>query len=125
MNNFITVLHRADSRTLTCLIYSKIINYWCEYDLDRNYGRYGDLAQLLVLDPRDEWWIRGADFPRLQLLSAGMVILVLMLVWEADWTIWREIWIVGLIAAIAYQLKMVLPYTFIWKNRSKGQTRTA
>ncbi len=71
------------------------------------------------LIPRDEWWIRGADFPRLQLLSAGMVILVLMLVWEADWTIWREIWIVGLIAAIAYQLKMVLPYTFIWKKQVK------
>jgi len=71
------------------------------------------------LIPRDEWWIRGADFPRLQLLSAGMVILVLMLVWEADWNIWREIWIVGLIAAIAYQLKMVLPYTFIWKKQVK------
>lgn len=69
------------------------------------------------LIPRDEWWIRGADFPRLQILALGLVVLVAYLFWDAAWTLSREIILAGLIAAIAYQLKMVLPYTFLWKKQ--------
>lgn len=77
------------------------------------------------LIPRDEWWFRGADFPRLQILALGLIALVLMLVWDTPWDWLREVILVGLIAAVAYQLKMVLPYTFVWKKQvktvSKGQ----
>src|SRR5690606_3708443 len=34
-------------------------------------------------------------------------------------TWWNQLLFVGLIAALAYQLKMVLPYTFIWKKQVK------
>lgn len=71
------------------------------------------------LIPRDEWWFRGADFPRLQILVLGFCAFVLLLIWDSPWDIWREILLVALIAALAYQLKMVLPYTFIWKNQVK------
>lgn len=71
------------------------------------------------LIPRDEWWIRGADFPRLQILSIGLVVLLLLLFWDAPWGLLRELILLGLIAAIAYQLKMVLPYTFVWKKQVK------
>lgn len=71
------------------------------------------------LIPRDEWWIRGADFPRLQLLSIGLIALILLLIYPADWDVMREVIFVGLIAAIAYQFKMVLPYTFVWKKQVK------
>ncbi len=71
------------------------------------------------LIPRDEWWIRGADFPRLQILVLGLIALVLLLVWDQPWDLWREIVFTALIAALAYQLKMVLPYTFIWKKQVK------
>lgn len=71
------------------------------------------------LIPRDEWWFRGADFPRLQILILGIVAFVLLLIWDAPWDLWREIILIGLIAALAYQLKMVLPYTFIWKKQVK------
>lgn len=71
------------------------------------------------LIPRDEWWFRGADFPRLQILILGVVAFVLLLIWDAPWDLWREIILIGLIAALAYQLKMVLPYTFIWKKQVK------
>ncbi len=71
------------------------------------------------LIPRDEWWIRGADFPRLQILVLGLIALVLLLVWEQPWNLIREIIFIGLIAALAYQLKMVLPYTFLWKKQVK------
>lgn len=71
------------------------------------------------LIPRDEWWFRGADFPRLQILVLGIIAFILLLVWDSPWDIWREIIFIGLIAALAYQLKMVLPYTFIWKKQVK------
>lgn len=71
------------------------------------------------LIPRDEWWIRGADFPRLQLLVLGFFALILLFIWDAEWDFSREILVLGLIAALAYQLKMVLPYTFIWKKQVK------
>ena len=70
--------------------------------------------------PRDEWWFRVADFPRLQVLTVGLLTLAGLLWWPAPWTIWREILLIALMAAIAYQLKMVLPYTFIWKNQVKS-----
>lgn len=71
------------------------------------------------LIPRDEWWIRGADFPRLQILVLGLIAFVLLLVWDQPWDLSRQIILVALIAALAYQLKMVLPYTFIWKKQVK------
>lgn len=71
------------------------------------------------LIPRDEWWIRGADFPRLQILAIGVVTLLFVLFCDAPWNLPRELIVIGLIAAIAYQLKMVLPYTFIWKKQVK------
>ncbi|MBI1451500.1 MULTISPECIES: endonuclease/exonuclease/phosphatase family protein [Acinetobacter] len=69
------------------------------------------------LIPRDEWWFRGADFPRLQILILGFIALAFLLFWDEPWTVYRQIIFVGLIAALAYQLKMVLPYTFIWKKQ--------
>lgn len=69
------------------------------------------------LIPRDEWWFRGADFPRLQLLVLGFVALLFLVLWHAPWTPWRQLLLILLIAALAYQLKMVLPYTFIWKKQ--------
>ena len=61
------------------------------------------------LIPRDEWWIRGADFPRLQILVLGFIAFVLFLLVDHPWTVFNQLLFVGLIAALAYQLKMVLP----------------
>lgn len=78
------------------------------------------------LIPRDEWWIRGADFPRLQILVLGFIAFVLFLVLEHPWTWLNQLLFVGLMAALAYQLKMVLPYTFIWKKTGQaGQAGSA
>ena len=71
------------------------------------------------LIPRDEWWFRGADFPRLQIFSLGMIALVLLFIFETSWDIWRIILVITLIAALLYQLKMILPYTFLWKKQVK------
>ncbi|MFU9046511.1 endonuclease/exonuclease/phosphatase family protein [Acinetobacter tibetensis] len=69
------------------------------------------------LIPRDEWWIRGADFPRLQILALGLLAFILLIFWPNPWDLQRELIFVALIAALAYQLKMVLPYTFVWKKQ--------
>ena len=69
------------------------------------------------LIPRDEWWFRGADFPRLQILFIGIIAFFLLLFWQRVWDLKREIIFVLLIAALAFQLKMVLPYTFLWKKQ--------
>lgn len=71
------------------------------------------------LIPRDEWWFRGADFPRLQILALGVIAFVLILVLDSPWDLKRQIVLIALIAALAYQLKMVLPYTLIWKKQVK------
>ena len=71
------------------------------------------------LIPRDEWWFRGADFPRLQILALGIVALSFLLFWKAPWDLTREIILLLLIAALAFQLKMVLPYTFVWEKQVK------
>ena len=47
-----------------------------------------------------------------------------MLLWDAPWDWVREAILIGLIAAVAYQLKMVLPYTFVWKKQVKTVTKT-
>ena len=69
------------------------------------------------LIPRGEWWFRGADFPRLQILALGLFAFFAMLFAIPEWTLTTELLFVGLAAAIAYQLKMVLPYTPIWKKQ--------
>ena len=69
------------------------------------------------LIPRDEWWFRGADFPRLQILAIGLFAFFAMLFAIPEWTLTTELLFVGLVAAIAYQLKMILPYTPIWKKQ--------
>ena len=71
------------------------------------------------LIPRDEWWFRGADFPRLQILFLGIIAFVLMLVWDWTWETKEYVIFVLLCAALAYQIKMVLPYTFVWKKQVK------
>ncbi len=75
------------------------------------------------LIPRDEWWIRGADFPRLQILVLGFIAFILFLLVDHPWNWLNQLLFIGLMAALAYQLKMVLPYTFIWKNRSSRSSR--
>ena len=76
------------------------------------------------LIPRDEWWFRGADSPRLQILALGLIAFILMLLWDAPWNWVREVILLGLIAAVSYQLKMVLPYTFVWKKQVKTVAKT-
>lgn len=84
---------------------------------------------LWSLIPRDEWWFRVADFPRLQILAIGLSAFVGFLFMQTEWALHSKFLFVGVIAAVAFQLKMILPYTPIWKKQvqqvRQGQLNTA
>lgn len=71
-----------------------------------------------TLIPHDAWWVRGADFPRLQLFVIGMVVLIwLIITWRGvaiDWVV-----TVALVLALAYQARMILPFTPLYPKQIK------
>lgn len=90
--------------------------------LDSLYFIFQILAGLVVfvsvwgLLPLDHWWIRGVDFPRIQILVIGLVSLIGLLVLAPQWQSWDIILLLALIAAVGLQLRMILPYTRLWKK---------
>lgn len=66
--------------------------------------------------PLDHWWIRGVDFPRIQILVIGLISLIGLLVLAPQWESWDVILLLALIAAVGLQLRMILPYTRLWKK---------
>lgn len=74
---------------------------------------------LLPLSSSEDWWVRAADFPRLQVAIIGLVALFgIWFVGEiGSWPGWLiEI---ALIAAITYQLVLIIPYTVLWSPELK------
>lgn len=90
--------------------------------LDSLYFIFQLLAGLVIfvsvwgLLPLDHWWIRGVDFPRIQILVIGLVSLIGLLVSAPKWESWDIILLLALIAAVGLQLRMILPYTRLWKK---------
>lgn len=76
------------------------------------------LATLLPLSRRPQWWVRGLDFPRLQL--AGLAFLALLAglglhrLQPLDGSGWALQ--VLLLICLVYQLTWVLPYTPLWRR---------
>ncbi len=63
------------------------------------------------------WWIRLTDFPRLQITSAMLVILIVSLTFYRFDNVW-QISISGLlILSIAYQLEKIIRYTIFWPKQ--------
>lgn len=66
----------------------------------------------LPLSREEVWWIRGGDFPRLQILGLG-VLLGIAQVWVLDWSSpgsWILIFLVA--ACVVWQAWWIWPYTF-------------
>lgn len=72
------------------------------------------LCTLLPLWRSEAWWVRGWDFPRVQLLGFGAVIVIGVLVFlPPDAPSTRGVWAVTL-ASMAYQAWWVTPYTRLY-----------
>lgn len=77
--------------------------------------------------PLDFWWVRDVDFPRLQILWLGAISLIAMIAvsfWQTV-PVWHWLLLIGLVAALAFQLKMVLPYTRLWRQEVKSARQQA
>lgn len=83
-------------------------------------GFVGVIGTLMPFIPKDDYWIRGFDYPRLQLvcvlaLSAGLF------AFENDLTAmgWQlAFWLVLAVAGL-YQAYRILPYTQLWRTHSR------
>lgn len=66
--------------------------------------------------PLDNWWVRGVDFPRIQIMVLGIIAWIVMITFWSEWQLGQWILFVSLSATLAFQLRMVLPYTKLWKK---------
>lgn len=73
--------------------------------------------------PLDNWWVRVADFPRLQVAYVGCLVFVVMWGFLELWLLGHQVLMVLLTIALGFQLKMVLPYTPFWRKQVKTTKR--
>ncbi|MGO2226469.1 MAG: endonuclease/exonuclease/phosphatase family protein [Psychrobacter celer] len=66
--------------------------------------------------PLDNWWVRDVEFPRIQIMVLGVIAWVGMLMFWPDWQLGQWLLFVVLSLTLAFQLRMVLPYTKLWKK---------
>lgn len=66
--------------------------------------------------PLDNWWVRGVDFPRIQIMVLGIIACIGMLAFWSDWQLMQWFLFIALSITLAFQLRMVLPYTKMWKK---------
>jgi endonuclease/exonuclease/phosphatase (EEP) superfamily protein YafD len=65
----------------------------------------------------DEWWVRVCDFPRLQITSVGLILLVLIAFWPGYGGKAR-LWLCGLLCvAVAAQAWHLFPYTTLSRKQ--------
>ncbi len=92
--------------------------------MDLSYLYYGaqGLAGLVTFVtvwgwlPLDNWWVRGVEFPRIQIMVLGLVAWLVMIGFGAEWQLGQWLLFLALSVTLAYQLRMVLPYTRLWKK---------
>ena len=66
--------------------------------------------------PLDNWWVRGVEFPRIQIMFLGVAAWLGMVIFWSDWQLGQWLLFIVLSSALAFQLRMVLPYTILWKK---------
>ncbi len=66
--------------------------------------------------PLDNWWVRGVEFPRIQIMVLGVMAWIGMISFGSEWQIAQWLLFIALTVTLAYQIRMVLPYTRLWKK---------
>ena len=69
------------------------------------------LATLIPLSPKEYWWIRILDFPRLQIIAIGLICLAGFLYFNHGKGTFQLIVEIALIGSIIYQCWRIFPYT--------------
>ena len=78
------------------------------------------LVTLLPFSTSEVWWVRGWDFPRLQLAAVSLVVTVLtaLRLEPSSWLPWSGCVVSGL--CFVYQTGRILPYTPLWNKEVKS-----
>ncbi|MBO1529925.1 endonuclease/exonuclease/phosphatase family protein [Psychrobacter sp. F1192] len=66
--------------------------------------------------PLDYWWVRVVDFPRIQIMVLGVIAWLGMLSFFSQWQMVQWVLFIALNITLIFQLRMVLPYTKLWKK---------
>ena len=75
------------------------------------------LATLMALMPFNHWIFRGFDFPRLQILVLAVITIIGLCLMVPVWSAGQLLVLLIVLGCTAYQLKMVLPYTVLWRKQ--------
>lgn len=64
----------------------------------------------------DNWWVRAVEFPRIQILVLGLIAWLGMGLFWSQWQTKQWALFIALSASLGFQLRMILPYTKLWKK---------
>jgi endonuclease/exonuclease/phosphatase (EEP) superfamily protein YafD len=81
-------------------------------------GAFGVIGTLMPFLPYDDFWIRGFDYPRQQLIFVLGLASSLWLFTNKDWDNYDTLIAGILILATCYQMYRIAPYTPLWKKQS-------
>ncbi|WP_372920535.1 endonuclease/exonuclease/phosphatase family protein [Salegentibacter sp.] len=65
----------------------------------------------------DKWWIRGFDFPRIQICFLVCIVLLASFLYYDFSETWHFIAVGALIFSLGYQFKQIYPYTYLAKKQ--------
>src|SRR5680860_1174849 len=65
----------------------------------------------------DVWWVRGFDFPRIQISFLMLVVLIFMIITYSFKEIWHFIIVGFVVAGFVYQTIKIFPYTIFSKKQ--------
>lgn len=70
------------------------------------------LATVIPLSPKESWWIRVFDFPRLQIIALGLICLLGFIYFNHGKGTFQMVVEIALICSIIYQCWRIFPYTW-------------
>lgn len=81
------------------------------------------VATLLPLSRKTVWWVRGADFPRLQFALLGVLLLAAFLLTQDRSLLGNRMALGVIVACLAHQAWWILPYTVVFPREVKPARR--
>ena len=82
-------------------------------------GAFGLIGTMMPFLPYDDFWIRGFDYPRQQLVFVLATAAAIWLFTNVDWDRYDYIIAGVLLIAMTYQAYRILPYSPVWTVQSK------
>ncbi|MEL7163777.1 MAG: hypothetical protein AAFN92_23665, partial [Bacteroidota bacterium] len=83
------------------------------------FGVFGVVGTLVPFLPYDDFWIRGFDYPRYQLMFVLALASILWVISNVDRNWYDFVVAFVLISSMLYQGARIIPYTEIWFKQSQ------